>query len=181
MQSTAREHFPCQAGLRSLKQSTLKFTVVRTPKQLLDAVSRGDAHIEIRQHLDLTMVTPLGGGAKDNVPNILSRLPPSVQSIRVRDCGMLQTFMHSQPRCAAQLQVACCGGPEHHTGDKVLCTLNAQCSSEACVFSSVLTVHPPGTVHETAACRATAQGHLPLPPPAASLVSLCYHFSPSSA
>jgi hypothetical protein len=76
------------AGLRALQQSTPKVTAVSTPQQLLDAASRGDAHIEIRQHLDLTTATPL-----EPVPRILGGLPSSVQSIRVRYHSML--LMHS--------------------------------------------------------------------------------------
>jgi hypothetical protein len=79
------------AGLRTLQQSKPKVTAVSTPQQLLDAVSRGDAHIEIRQHLDLTMVTPLN--VDGDSPTILGDpLPGSVQSIRVRDFRTL--LMH---------------------------------------------------------------------------------------
>jgi hypothetical protein len=84
------------AGLRALQQSKPKVTAVSTPQQLLDAVSRGDAHIEIRQHLDLTTVVPL---EVDDVPAFSTILgdasifPDSVQSIRVRRFRMPLMFL----------------------------------------------------------------------------------------
>ena len=44
----------------NVTQATLK--VVTTPRELLEAVYAGIPHIEIRDHLDLTTVTPLYPG-----------------------------------------------------------------------------------------------------------------------
>jgi hypothetical protein len=75
---------------RNLQQTTPQVTAVSTPQQLLTAVTRGDTHIEVRQHLDLTTVT-----ARDNIedPVLLGNLPESIQSIRVRYACMLQACM----------------------------------------------------------------------------------------
>lgn len=51
-------------------------TLVHTPMQLQEAVKRGDEHIEIREHLDLSRTPPL-------TDFFLGPLPPSVKSIRV--------------------------------------------------------------------------------------------------
>jgi hypothetical protein len=77
------------AGLRTLQQSKPNVTAVSTPQQLLDAVSRGDAHIEIRQHLDLTTVTPLHvDGLFMTFSGHPDSFPGSVLSIRVRHFHM---------------------------------------------------------------------------------------------
>ena len=49
-----------QQRMRALKKSDeeLHVTIVSTPLQLMKAVERGSLHIEIRDHLDLTKVTP---------------------------------------------------------------------------------------------------------------------------
>jgi hypothetical protein len=55
------------------------WTAVWTPQELLEAVTRGDKHILIRQHLDLTSIDALETGAN---PIILGDTS-AIQSIRV--------------------------------------------------------------------------------------------------
>eukprot|EP00892_Ulva_mutabilis_P011575 jgi/Ulvmu1/8790/UM048_0045.1 len=50
-------------------------TIVATPQQLKDAVLRGDEHIELREHLDMSLVEPVDF-------RILGILPDTVKSIR---------------------------------------------------------------------------------------------------
>lgn len=57
-------------------------TVVTTTEELRNATERGEAHIEIRDHLDLTSL-PLDGF------ELLGEIPSTVQSIRVRITGTL--------------------------------------------------------------------------------------------
>jgi hypothetical protein len=91
LQESDQGHALKPAGLRTLQQSKPMVTAVSTPQELLDTVSRGAAHIEIRQHLDLTTVAPLYVDGSYSI--ILGEtLPGSVQSIRVRCFRML--LMH---------------------------------------------------------------------------------------
>lgn len=48
------------AVARSLKQQTAgaEATVVATPQEFIDAVEKGDLHIEVQAHLDLTTIQP---------------------------------------------------------------------------------------------------------------------------
>lgn len=59
-----------------------KKTVVKTAEELESAVQRGDEHIELQAHLDLTglKMKDCGGG----VNCLLGPIPASVKSIRVR-------------------------------------------------------------------------------------------------
>lgn len=59
-------------------------TIVTTPEQLLEAVQRGDEHIEVQKHLDLTglAMQNCGGG----VNCILGAVPATVKTIR-GDCN----------------------------------------------------------------------------------------------
>lgn len=80
------------AGLRALMQSAAdagtNATSVATAEELMAAVVRGDQHIVIQSHLDLTSVEPLS--ADRNLPDfhqgntLLDQIPVSVDSIRVR-------------------------------------------------------------------------------------------------
>lgn len=67
---------------RALRQQAPDIIEVRTAQELVTAVERGDVHIEIREHLDLTGISPLGN--LDPGPVLLGEIPLSVQSIRVR-------------------------------------------------------------------------------------------------
>jgi hypothetical protein len=86
------------SALRALLQSTAKVTAVSTPQQLLDAKIRGDAHIEIRQHLDLTTVSYLDA-SEIGVPKLLGYLPDSVKSIRVRYDSKQRACKPPRVRC----------------------------------------------------------------------------------
>jgi hypothetical protein len=68
-----------RSGLRTLMQAgtSITATVVTSPLQLLEAVKRGDEHIEIKNHLDLTPLQPLG-------EYLLGNVSSTVKSIRVR-------------------------------------------------------------------------------------------------
>lgn len=59
--------------------STANVTVVSTPTALIAAVTRGDPHIEIRDHLDMTTVEL---GEYESV--YLENPPSTVKSIRAR-------------------------------------------------------------------------------------------------
>lgn len=76
-------------------------TVVATAQQLQGAVGRGEPHIEIRQHLDLSELTPVepgGAAAAAGFESLaLGVLPASVKSIRVRTPSM--TSMRCILRC----------------------------------------------------------------------------------
>jgi hypothetical protein len=63
---------------RGLQASTQRWhvTVVTTAIEFQQAVAAGEAHIEIRAHLDLSDLELLG-------PFILGDIPPTVQSIQV--------------------------------------------------------------------------------------------------
>lgn len=65
-------------------------TIVTTPEQLQEAVQRGDEHIEVQKHLDLTglAMQNCGGG----VNCILGAVPATVKTIRV-----CQSLFVSQP------------------------------------------------------------------------------------
>lgn len=67
-------------------------TVVATARQLQVAVEKGDPHIEIRRHLDLSGLAPLepgGAAAAAGFESLaLGVLPASVKSIRVRTPSM---------------------------------------------------------------------------------------------
>lgn len=58
-------------------------TVVKGAAALQEAVQRGDPHIEIQAHLDLTGLKPLTKGL------LLGIVPPTVRSIRVRPAPFL--------------------------------------------------------------------------------------------
>ena len=59
-------------------------TVVRSARALQEAVGRGDAHIEIQAHIDLTSLKPPSKGL------LLGVVPPTVRSIQVRslECSL---------------------------------------------------------------------------------------------
>lgn len=71
-----KAEMPEQSALRTLAQSSASVTLVRTASQLKEAVKRGDAHIEIKEHLDLSTVPPVDS-------YFLGTLPSTVRSIRV--------------------------------------------------------------------------------------------------
>jgi hypothetical protein len=170
VQDSDQGHALRPAGLRALQQSKPKVTAVSTPQQLLDAVSRGDDHIEIRQHLNRTAVVPLRPPLVDGFPATILSGPTTVQGIRVRHFRM--PLMH-------------CVGNDRQAGYMwtVMLTSRSPSGLTSCygriagARSQDLHFHvnPSGTVDVSGACacRATAQGRLPPPPPWASLASLC--------
>lgn len=72
--------------------STANVTAVTSPEQLLAAVKRGDEHIEIQAHLDLTSIPPLDNSGA--YPIILGFVEKSVKSIRVRFNLSPYSFMY---------------------------------------------------------------------------------------
>jgi hypothetical protein len=88
VQDSDQGHGLRPASLRTLQQSKPKVNAVSTPQQLLHAVSRGDAHIEIRQHLDLTTVAPFLDGIWPTFLDHATTYLASVQNIRVRRIRM---------------------------------------------------------------------------------------------
>ena len=74
-------------ALRRLQQDAgaAGATVVVTAGELQEAVARGDAHIEVRRHLDLSALEPRAGTAAPGFEKLaLGALPPSIKSLRVR-------------------------------------------------------------------------------------------------
>lgn len=71
-------------------------TVVVTAQELQEAVARGDTHIEVRRHLDLSPLAPRRGVAVTGFETLaLGQLPASVKSLRVRVPSIHS--MHSMP------------------------------------------------------------------------------------
>ena len=68
--------------MRALQQAG-EVAVVETAEALQEAVAAGKAHIEIRAHLDLTVLDLPDGYY------ILGEIPRTVKSIRVRCCFFL--------------------------------------------------------------------------------------------
>jgi hypothetical protein len=62
-------------------------TVVKTPQELQQAVQRGDVHIEVQEHLDLTGLEMIDCGGGVNC--LLGQVPKSVKTIRVRSFFIL--------------------------------------------------------------------------------------------
>lgn len=60
-----------------IRPPATEVTVVNTAEELHQAVTRGDTHVEIQDHLVLTSLQPLPAG-------LLGYLPATVKSIRVR-------------------------------------------------------------------------------------------------
>lgn len=56
-------------------------TIVRSAEELQSAVITGKAHIQIREHLDLTVLDIIDSESFDC---LLGKIPPTVKSIRVR-------------------------------------------------------------------------------------------------
>lgn len=67
-------------------QDSITVTVVQTAQQLKDAVVRGDAHIEIQAHLDLSTIEPVDF-------RMLGVLPDTVKSIQV--CTLQAHHQHA--------------------------------------------------------------------------------------
>ena len=68
---------------------------VNTPDELLQAITDGIPHIELRQHMDLSSLTLLhaSGGIPHAEPHsILGELPATVQTIRVSLTPILTTL-----------------------------------------------------------------------------------------
>lgn len=65
-------------------------TVVKSSESLLAAVRRGDGHMQLQAHLNLT-------GIGDGLYSGIGEVPWAVQSIQVR-AGSLQ-FLHTSQRC----------------------------------------------------------------------------------
>lgn len=91
-------------GHRALKQNTIppNLFVVRTPQQLLDAMSSGASHIEIRAHLDLRTVEPLISDpiGYNRVPNNTMLVFSTMGSgqviwVRIR-CTVLSLLIHTK-------------------------------------------------------------------------------------
>jgi hypothetical protein len=64
------------------QQEEVAITLVQTAQELRDAIERGDRHIELREHLDLRQMQPMGQNSK--VQGFLGKLPLTIRSIRVR-------------------------------------------------------------------------------------------------
>ena len=87
--------------MRALQQAG-EVAVVETAEALQEAVVAGKAHIEIRAHLDLTVLDLID----DFYSSILGDVPETVKSIRVRCWFLPPRTSHSQPRTC-----------EHHVCD----------------------------------------------------------------
>ena len=72
--------------------------VVETAKALQEALAAGKAHIEIRAHLDLTVLDLL-------VLSTLGDVHETVKSIRVRCWFLPPRTSHSQPRTCAYANI----------------------------------------------------------------------------
>ena len=79
--------------MRALQQAG-EVAVVETAEALQEAVAAGKAHIEIRAHLDLTVLDLIDD-------SILGNVPETVKSIRVRCWFLPPHTRHSQPRTCA--------------------------------------------------------------------------------
>lgn len=62
-------------------------TVVNTEEELLEAVARGDSHIELQSHLNLVNYA-FTVDSLSQFKFLLGFIPPTVESIRV--CGLLR-------------------------------------------------------------------------------------------
>ena len=80
--------------MRALQQAG-EVAVVETAEALQEAVAAGKPHIEIRAHLDLTVLDKINAFA------ILGPIPETVKSIRVRCWFLPPRTSHSQPRTCA--------------------------------------------------------------------------------
>lgn len=70
----------------TVTMGSVKISKVSSAQELLDAVDRGDPHIEIQSHLDLRTIEALKFRT-GNLLGVLGILPSTVQSIRVRSCN----------------------------------------------------------------------------------------------
>ena len=86
-------------GMRALQQAG-EVAVVETAKALQEAVAAGKAHIEIRAHLDLTVLD-----LTSDFFNLLGDVPETVRSIRVRCWFLPPRTSHSQPRTRAYTNI----------------------------------------------------------------------------
>ena len=84
-------------GMRALQQAG-EVAVVETAEALQEAVVAGKAHIEIRAHLDLTVLDLL-------VLSTLGDVHETVKSIRVRCWFLPPRTSHSQPRTCAYANI----------------------------------------------------------------------------
>ena len=82
--------------MRALQQAV---EVVETAKALQEALAAGKAHVEIRAHLDLTVLDLMDYG-------ILGAVPETVKSIRVRCWFFLPRSRHSQTQPCANIMPA---------------------------------------------------------------------------
>ena len=83
--------------MRALQQAG-EVAVVETAEALQEAVVAGKAHIEIRAHLDLTVLDLIDG-------DILGDVPDTVRSIRVRCWFLPPRTSHSQPQTCAYANI----------------------------------------------------------------------------
>ena len=86
--------------MRALQQAG-EVAVVETAEALQEAVVAGKAHIEIRAHLDLTVLDLID----DFYSSILGDVPETVKSIRVRCWFLPPRTSHSQPRTCAYANI----------------------------------------------------------------------------
>ena len=84
--------------MRALQQAG-EVAVVETAEALQEAVAAGKAHIEIRAHLDLTVLDLIDGS------RILGNIYETVKSIRVRCWFLPPRTSHSQPRTCAYANI----------------------------------------------------------------------------
>ena len=82
--------------MRALQQAG-EVAVVETAEALQEAVAAGKAHIEIRAHLDLTVL--------DRSLSIFGIVPETVKSIRVRCWFPAPRTSHSQPQTCAYANI----------------------------------------------------------------------------
>lgn len=79
------ESIPPARELLQDQPPSAQVTEVMTAQQLQDAVARGDPHIEVKSHMDLTTISPLDSSYYSGYPTHLGVMEgASVKSIRVQ-------------------------------------------------------------------------------------------------
>jgi hypothetical protein len=95
-------------------------TVVNSSEALLAAVKRGDSHIQLRAHLDLTDM------ALNGASSVLGEIPWAVQSIQVRSSisseHLYKLFVRCCTACTSHLNdVQCCQSVNHTCSEQASC------------------------------------------------------------
>jgi hypothetical protein len=116
MQAGKQGHALHPARIRALRQRTADITAVSTPQELVNAVTRVDAHLELRQHLDLTSAA-LGFGSNSEawILGFFTGVSAEHQSVQLEHaagmhvCVSWHACLHCMPlklQSALPLQVA---------------------------------------------------------------------------